>query len=339
MLNLLNKPKQLALTISISLLLVIVCYCYYGYSKTHPGTDNAYVQANTIYIASQVSGPVIALNVANYQKVTRGSLLFEIDPRPYQLALDKAMANLHLAEQGIAANQAALATANAVVRQRQAELDLIHKNTQRFLTLVKNGQMAKASGDEAYGRLEIAKAALSAAQHQYEQSRQQLGETGAHNAQLQAAQAALHQAELDLAHTHITAPATGLIVNLNARTGSMITSGQPLFVLIEDNVWWVEANFKETELQRIHQGQAATIGIDIYPHKKFQGVVTAISSGSGAAFSILPPENATGNWVKVTQRFPVRILIKNTDPRYPLRVGASCDVTIDANSTYPGIRG
>lgn len=336
MFNLHKNPKQLRLALFISFIFIAGCYFLYRYTQAHPSTDNAYIQANTIYIAAQVSGPVTALNAANYQRVTKDSLLFEIDPKPYQLALDKARAELRLTEQQINANQAALATAEAVIKQRQAELKLTQKNAARITTLVKQGQLPKAQGDDAQSKLDIAKAALTAAQNQYQQAKQQLGEIGSNNAQLKAAQTAVQKAELDLQHTRITAPASGLIINLTSRIGSMINAGQPLFALIEDNVWWVDANFKETELRRIRPGQAATIKVDIYPGKEFQGIVGAISGGSGAAFSILPPENATGNWVKVTQRFPVKVLFKNPDAHFPLRVGASCEVTIDTTHLLKG---
>lgn len=325
----LSNPKLLALAFAGLAALLICAFIYYDYSKAHPSTDNAYVQANTIYIAAQVNGPIVALNANNYQKVAKNTLLFEIDPKPYQYALNKARADLQLAQQAVAANQAAVNAAAAVVKQRQAELELAGKNHQRILTLVKAGQLPKANGDDAQSKLRVANAALAAAQNQWEQAKQQLGEPGSNNAQLQAAQAALQKAELDLAHTKVIAPADGVIVNLNLRTGSMVTLNQPLFALIEDNVWWVEANFKETELQRIRPGQTAKIYLDLYPHHAFAGKVAAISKGSGAAFSLLPPENATGNWVKVTQRFPVKIMLHNS-PDYPLRVGASCEVTINS---------
>ena len=129
--------------------------------------------------------------------------------------------------------------------------------------------------------------------------------------------------------THVTAPSDGILSNVTLRPGATVQAGPPLFAIIEANRWWVDANFKETDLARIKVGQPATVYLDMYPGATFDGVVESISAGSGATFSVLPPENATGNWVKVTQRFPVRITITNPPADKPLRVGASASVTID----------
>lgn len=140
------------------------------------------------------------------------------------------------------------------------------------------------------------------------------------------------QAQLNLKYTHITAPTSGFIANLTLRQGDTVTAYQQLFALIDNQSWWVQANFKETQLTRIRPGQSATIKVDMYPRRTFSGRVMSISSAAGASFSLLPPENASGNWVKVTQRFPVKVLITAHDPRYPLRLGASSTVTINTTS-------
>ncbi len=152
--------------------------------------------------------------------------------------------------------------------------------------------------------------------------------------QVRAASAGLDKATHDRVKTHVTAPGNGWVSNLNLRPGSVIQAGTPAFALIEDGHWWVDANFKETDLARIKPGQTATIRLDMYPGAKLDGEVESISAGSGSTFSVLPPENATGNWVKVTQRFPIRIRITSQpSPDQPLRVGASADVTIDTTET------
>jgi membrane fusion protein (multidrug efflux system) len=149
--------------------------------------------------------------------------------------------------------------------------------------------------------------------------------------QLRAAAAQLDKATHDRVKTHVTAPADGLLSNVTLRPGATVQAGAPLFAIIEGNPWWVDANFKETDLARIAVGQKAKIRLDMYPGVTFDGVVESISAGSGSTFSVLPAENATGNWVKVTQRFPVRISITNppAEAAKPLRVGASASVTID----------
>ena len=147
--------------------------------------------------------------------------------------------------------------------------------------------------------------------------------------QLRAASAQLAKATHDRVKTHTTAPSDGILSNVTLRPGATVQAGQPLFAIIEANRWWVDANFKETDLARIKVGQPATVYLDMYPGVTFDGTVESISSGSGASFSVLPPENASGNWVKVTQRFPVRIALTNPPADKPLRVGASTSVTID----------
>ena len=147
-------------------------------------------------------------------------------------------------------------------------------------------------------------------------------------ASLQAAQSALAQARLNLHHCLVRAATTGYISDLKIRIGTYIQAGQPLFALISDAEYWVTANFKETELEHIQPGDKAHIHVDMYPGHLFNGHVESISGGSGTAFSLLPPENATGNWVKVTQRVPVRIVILNTSPDWPLRIGTSATATV-----------
>ena len=146
------------------------------------------------------------------------------------------------------------------------------------------------------------------------------------------AKANLAEAELNLGYTQVTAPANGTVTELSLRQGNIVTANQPLFVIVGEAKYWVDANFKETELAHIRPGQNAKVYVDMYPHHTFQGVVESISSGSGAAFSLLPPENASGNWVKVTQRVTVRIHILDPDPHFPLRVGTTATVSINTKS-------
>lgn len=142
------------------------------------------------------------------------------------------------------------------------------------------------------------------------------------------AHALLQQANLELQWTDVTAPTSGWVTNMSLDVGDMVTANQPLFVLISDKEFWVDANFKETELAEIHPGQNVRVHVDMYPNHIFKGRVLSISGGTGNAYSLLPSQNATGNWVKITQRVPVRILILNPDPKFPLRVGSSASVRV-----------
>lgn len=192
----------------------------------------------------------------------------------------------------------------ADLRQRQAELRHARANAQRTAALVKKKYLSSQAGDDAATAVKTAKAAYLSAK------------------------ASFDQAKLDLAHTTVTAPVAGTVANLSLRPGTMVPASAPLFAVIGADQFWVDANFKETELEDIRPDDVAEIHVDSYPNHVFHGRVDSVSGGSGTAFSLLPAQNATGNWVKVTQRVPVRIMVTDPDPNYPLRIGTSAEVTV-----------
>jgi membrane fusion protein (multidrug efflux system) len=309
---------------------ISVAIHYWRLSRLYVTTDNAYVSANRIEIAAQVSGPVRAIWVRDQQPVKYGELLFQIDPQPYQLAVDAAQAQLELANQSNSQDRAAVAAARAQVAQRTAELRNAQAEEQRAMELTKQKLISKQSAETMATGAETAAAEVNAAQANLEQAQSALGQAGAQNAAVRAAAAKLAQAQLDLTHTRITAPAGGLIANFELRPGSMVQNGVPAFTIIGDNEYWVDANFKETELRRVQVGQKARLVVDMYPDHEFKGEVQSLSGGAGQAFSLLPAQNATGNWVKVTQRVPVRVRILDPLPNYPLRIGTTATVRVQA---------
>ena len=268
----------------IAVVAIILAYLTATYLARHPSTDDAYVQADTINIAAQVTGPVADIYVRDHQLVAKDQVLFMIDPAPFQIAVARAQATLNA---------------------QQAALLLATENGRRILHLVKLGQESKSAGDQVQAQIDTAKAELAADQAQ------------------------LTQAQLDLEHTRITAPRAGVVTQFLLQPGNNVTANNTLFMIVEQDNFWVDANFKETQVARIKPGQPVKIVLDMFPKKVFYGVVDAVSSASGSQFSLLPPENASGNWVKVTQRFPVKISITNPDPNFPLRVGATATATID----------
>lgn len=199
----------------------------------------------------------------------------------------------------------ALAAAEAQVEMNEAQLTKATLSAQRTLTLVKRNYSSPQDGDNATADLKTARAALESAKANYT------------------------QAKLNLAYTEVRAPVNGWVSNMSLQNGDVVTANQALFALISNEEFWVDANFKETEMQFITPGQTARITTDLYPGHAFKGIVESISSGAGTAFSLLPPQNATGNWVKVTQRVPIRIRILNPDMKHQLRVGISATVTVD----------
>lgn len=325
----LKKFLQFTILIAILAGLGYGGYSYFSYRAIFPKTSNAYLQANVIHIASQLSGPVKKVYVDNFSHVRKGDLLFEIDPRPYEIALKSAQAKLDEASHHVAALVDEVDEAKATVKQTQAELEAIKRASHRTMILVKQRLYPVAEADKATRDLKVALARLEASEKRLAKAQEHLGRADARNPAVRQAEAALEKAKLNLSYTRIVAPANGYVVKLTLRSGSEVTAFNQLFAIVEDNHWWVIANFKETELQRLRVDQPATIHVDMYPKTVFKGKIAHISKGSGASFALLPPENASGNWVKVTQRFPVQIDLAHPQPKYALRMGASCTVVVD----------
>ena len=322
-----QKKTGVILLLALGLLALV----YLRYSLTHIGTDNGYINANVVRVAAQVSGRIKRLPIRNHQKVHQGDLLFQIDPSPYQLMVQQAEAHLGVVVQQNKALEAEIEEAAAQVATCAAELHLAELTQQRTKLLVTKKFLPPDREDQADATLKATQAALEAAEAHHKQSKCALGEPGDKNEQLAEATAALRQAKLRLSYTQVTAAAEGYIANLDLQEGSVIGEGIPLFALINSQSYWVDANFKETEIKGIKPGQRALIQVDIYPGHTFHGQVESINGSSGSAFSLLPPQNATGNWVKVTQRVPVKISLLDLDDRYPLRVGATASVVIAFN--------
>lgn len=320
---------NIGLFIIVVIALIIGGYAYWLHEKHYPSTDDAYIQAHVINIAPQVDGNVSQIYIKNQQTVKKGDLLFTIDQQPFVIALRKAEANLTNTKQDIIANKQAVLAAQALLDQRQADLVNAQKNYKRITPLVKKGFYAKSAGDNATQQLAVAQQGVNAAKNQLLEAKAKLGVSGEGLADIEAAKSAVEQAKLNLSYTHVYAPADGKIAKFKLQPGQTVVAYQSLFSLVETSTWWATANMKETDLNRIKPGQKAIIHVDMYPNTVFHGVVASISPGSGSSFALLPPENASGNWVKVTQRFPVRVNIKHLDPNFPLRIGASCSVSID----------
>jgi membrane fusion protein (multidrug efflux system) len=303
---------------------------YYDYDVRHPSTADAYVGMHLVYMAAQVSGPVLELPVRSNQAVKAGQLLLAIDPAPFELAVHQAEARLQEARDALAAADATVAAARARVAAAQATWREADRHAVRIRDLVAKGSASKDAGDAAEQARLDARDNLAAAKAELAVAEAQRGAAGDANAAVKAAEAALGRARLDLRHTRIVAPADGILGELHLRPGSFVTAGRELFALVETGEVWVDANFKETDLPRIRAGDPARVTVDLLPGRTFEGEVESLSPASGVAFSLLPPENATGNWVKVTQRFPVRVRV--LDPVPGLRVGASAEVSVDTKA-------
>lgn len=310
----------------VVVLLAITWFLFFRMAAV--GTDNAYINGPVVSMTAQVSGQVAQVAVHDNQHVDKGDLLLQVDPRPFQIALEQAEANLELARQGVSQGSASIRAAEADVQQHRSDLAQARSDAARAHELAPKGYLSREDIEKADTRVKTTSAELAAAEAKLEQARAQLGRADNGNVNVKAAQAAVDAARLKLDYTRITAPFSGTVSNLSLQDGSMVQAALPLFALIGDSQVWVDANFKETQFKRLQPGQKAEIRVDMYPGHVFHGVVESISGGAGTAFSLLPPQNATGNWVKVTQRVPVKIVVTDADPKLPLRIGTSAAVKV-----------
>ncbi len=310
-------------------------YAYWHHSEIYPSTDDAYVNAHVVQVAAQVSGRIARVFVSNQQPIRRGDPLFTIDPTSFRIALEQAQARQALARQAVSADSAAVSAAAAALADRRVQLDNAKVTTSRIQRLRDKGFVSAQAYDNAEATVQGARAQLNLARARLRQAQMTLGNTGTQNERVREAATAVAQARVNLGDTHVSAACSGRIAKLSLRPGDVVQNGAALFTLVCGRQYWVDANFKETEIGRIHPGQLADITVDMYPGHHFRGRVEHISGASGTAFSLLPPENATGNWVKVTQRVPVRVAVLNPDPRHPLRLGTSAEVTIDTTNSAP----
>ncbi len=305
---------------------------YGAYGTRHPSTDDAYVNADVVRVAPRVTGRLIRVMVTDQQHVKRGDPLLAIDPVPFRFAVQQAEAELAQARRQIMQLQAAVSSAEAEVHHREVLLTNARAKAGRARRLVKKDYLAQQSVEDAEADDKSAEANLQVARAKLEEARRSLGTPGEDNDRIVSAKAALDRAQWELDNTRITAPCGGQIGELNLRPGSVVRADNDLFVLVCGDRFWVQANYKETQLARIRAGQPADVTVDMYPGHHFRGVVQSIGAAAGSAFSLLPPQNASGNWVKVTQRVPVRVQIDDPDPAFPLRVGTSVQVTVNTTA-------
>jgi membrane fusion protein (multidrug efflux system) len=308
---------------------------YYLASGRFVSTDDSAVQAAQASVSTNIPGRVVAIEVRDNQRVRAGDVMFRLDDRPYQIALEDARAKLASARMQISAAQATyrrqlseVAAARDTVTYQQGEFE-------RQQRLVQSGISSRSQFEQTRHALELAQSQYTGAQQQLSAVLAMLGgrpdlPLEQHPTVMQA-QAALDRANLELSYTVIRAPSDGITAKVEQlQVGDYINAAVPVFNLVSDRDIWVEANFKEDDLAYMRAGQSAEVHIDAFPGRTFHGRVTSLSPGTGAQFSVLPPENATGNWVKVVQRVPVRVQFEASDlDAVPLHAGLSASVTVD----------
>jgi membrane fusion protein (multidrug efflux system) len=338
-----NRRRRLLMMASVPIVLALLGGYFWLTGGRYASTDNAYVGQDRVTITADVPGRIVEVAVKTNQPVKKGDLLLRIDPEPYRIALAQADAALASARLSVDQLRATYQQALAEETQAQSDVDYNQKAFDRQKDLLKKGVASQATYDQAENALRSAQQALTQAKEKALAAVAGLGgdpniETDKHPTVL-AAIAKREQAALDLANTEVHAPVDG-IVSQTARlqVGAYVSSAQAmptdLLSLVESDDTWIEANFKETDLTSMAVGQKAKVWVDAYPKCTFTGEVASIGAGTGSSFSLLPAQNATGNWVKVVQRVPVRVKLDSTGCA-PLRMGMSADVEVDMQSAGP----
>ena len=324
---------------AVPLVLILVGGYFWLSGGRYVSTDNAYVQQDRVTVYADVSGRIVEVDVKENQSVAAGDLLFRIDPEPFRIALDQADAALASARLQVAQYRATYQQALAALKAAQDNNDYQAKSLQRQKDLLAKGVSTQANFDQAQNAAHAAEQTLSQAKQNVAAALSALGgnpdiETDKHPLVL-AALAKREQAALDLKNTEVRRPGRRRRRPGRPHAGRPVRHavGARCSSLVETGSTWIEANFKETELADMHPGQKASVSIDAYPGHTFEGEVASIGAGTGSEFSLLPAQNATGNWVKVVQRVPVRIRFDNPDPGVPLRIGLSAYVSVDTEST------
>ncbi|MFD2874387.1 HlyD family secretion protein [Mucilaginibacter ximonensis] len=312
-------------------------YIYYG---KHVDTDDAQVDGDISPVVARVGGYVDSIYFEDNQHVNKDQVLVKIDPRDYKVKLEQALAaqvganaSTSVTQSQISSTASNSAVARAGVVSAQARLDKVQKDYQRYANLVKDGSITQQQFDQAKSDLEVAQANLAAAKDQYQAALQQVGTTRdqlkVSNTGVNQRQVDVDYAKLQLSYTDVKAPASGVASKKNVQLGQLVQAGQTLFSIVNDNSIYITANFKETQLEKIKNGLKVNVEVDAYPDLKVEGTVYNFSPATGAKFSLLPPDNATGNFVKVVQRVPVKIKINaSKDVLDKLRPGMSVNVSV-----------
>jgi membrane fusion protein (multidrug efflux system) len=312
-----RKLRAIIAILAAAILIALVAAYYIIYVAPYETTDDAFVDGYATFISPRVAGPVVKLLIQDNQWVKQGDILLEIDDSDYQTQLAQARADLATSKSRvaeaktlIAVDQAKAEQQEAAVTAAQAVAERAEADRRRYVSVQSNAvsrsqlDLAKTQATSTSADVQVARDRAKAAGAQVDSDRAQFDTA---NAQVGQAEASLHQAELNLSYTKVAAPRDGRITHRTVELGAYVQVGQALLAIVPDYVW-VVANFKETQVENMRPGQPVTIRVDAYPKHEFKGKVDSLQAGSGASFSLLPPENAVGNYVKVVQRVPVKIL-------------------------------
>jgi membrane fusion protein (multidrug efflux system) len=320
-----KKKKIVAAFVILLIAGIITLFFYLDYKATHITTDDAFVDGRIYAVAPKIPGTVKAVHVEDNQMVKKGDMLVEIAPEDYDARLNEAMSSVNAEKSKLAEYQAKVKTARAQLElqdanMRQAEIDI-----RRAELLYGKGAISKERYEKTKTGYDVTLAEVKASR---EQMRQTESSVASQASSVTAKEARLKTEQLNVGYTMIYAPADGRITKKNVEKGNQVQPGQPLMAVVPLDDVWVVANYKETQLNKVRPGQKVKIKVDTYSGETFTGKVDSIMAGTGSAFSLFPPENATGNYVKVVQRVPVKIVLDRKDMAGILRVGMSVVPTV-----------
>ena len=336
-----RKRNPLVFLVVAALLLAGAYYGYmrYQFAQAHESTDDAQVEGDVYPVLPRVAGPVLAVRVEENQPVRKGDVLVTLDPADYQQRVNAAEAALAAAQAQVVAARAGVGTAQATVRTAQTTTGVseanqakLRKDLQRSTFLRQQDIIPQSEYDAVQANLRATSAQRATATDQVSVARQQVLAAQQQIAVAQAVvkqrQADLDNAHLQLSYTTLTAPESGVVSRKNVQPGQVVAPGQQLLGIVGSARTWVVANFKETQLEDMKVGQPVKLEIDAYPNEEFRGHIESLSAATGARFALLPPDNASGNFVKVTQRIPVKIALDKVDAAHPLRAGMSVNAVV-----------
>ncbi len=328
-----HRAVRILLLVVVPLVAVVAGLYVYATGGQEVETDNAYVKANIVPISSAVTGRVIEVVARDNLAVEAGALLFRLDPVPYEIAVDGARAQMDVVRVAVQSLRAEYRATLQDAAEARSRIDFLEKQLARQEYLKEKGMSRGDTYDEARHNVEAAKRRLDSIR---EKTNRVVAELSGdphmpveHLPRYAEARAAYDAAMLDLSRALIKAPFAGVVSNMKLQVGEFVEKGAPMFSLIESGPLWIEANYKETQLTYMTAGQPAKVEADAYPDQEWPASVETIASATGAEFAVLPPQNATGNWVKVVQRVPVRIKVEQPPGKPQLRAGMTVNVTVD----------
>lgn len=329
-----REQLRLPLMLAFPILLAVAGAAYYFGEAGWVSTNDAFVRAAKESVNARVSGQVVEIAVKDNEHVKKGQLLFRIDPEPYQIAVERAEAVLGNARLQIEELKATYRQQVAELQSATASAKFEQDEYNRKQALVASDFTSKSAFEKVGTDLKVAQQNIAATEQKIANTVAALnGDPNIeinHHPTVRAAQAGLDQAKLEYGYTRVYASDDGIVANVDdLQVGDFVNQGAAVFSLLSSQKIWVEANFRETELTHMRPGQSATIRVDAYPGSVFHAHIVSMSPGTGSDFSVLPPENASGNWVKVIQRLPVRLELDGNDPRHPLLSGISVTVRVD----------